>query len=313
MRREPAEGIAVPPQLGRNLRHSCRGGRQSRIGIIFELSGDNQTMLLKRKFIERDESLRMPAGTSGKTKKRKIKYAPVTLSEQKGVRFLHFGTEWIQGAMRLRKPNWLELEYSRKMMAWLLFNRNPHTICQLGLGAGSLTKFCYHQFPDAVTVAVELNPDVISVCKSMFALPEEDERLQVLEMDAMDFVNDKNNFGVFDIMHCDLYDATAKGPVLDTPEFYAACRQCLVSDGMMTVNLFGDHPSFERNLSAMRGIFDEVVCLSPTAEGNVIALAFKKRPEPCDDELRIQAEMVKEKFGLPAKKWVKDIRKALVW
>ena len=100
-------------------------------------------MLLKRKSIERDESLRPPAGTTGKTKKRKIKYAPVTLSEQSGVRYLHFGTEWIQGAMRLRKPNGLELEYSRKMMSWLLFNRNPRVICQLGLGAGSLTKFCY--------------------------------------------------------------------------------------------------------------------------------------------------------------------------
>ncbi len=271
----------------------------------------DQTMLLKRKSIERDESLRPPAGTTGKTKKRKIKYAPVTLSEQSGVRYLHFGTEWIQGAMRLRKPNGLELEYSRKMMSWLLFNRNPRVICQLGLGAGSLTKFCYCQFPDALTVAVELNPEVISVCKSMFGLPEEDEHLQIFEMDAMDFVNDENNFGIFDVMHSDLYDATARGPVLDTPEFYAACRQCLVSDGMMTVNLFGDHPSFERNLSAMRKVFDAVACLSPTAEGNVIALAFKKRPEPDNDELRRRAEIVREKFGLPAKKWVKDIRKAL--
>lgn len=80
---------------------------------------------------------------------------------------------------------------------------------------------------------------------------------------------------------------------------------------MMTVNLFGDHPSFERNLSAMRKVFDAVACLSPTAEGNVIALAFKKRPEPDDDELGRRAEIVREKFGLPAKKWVKDIRKAL--
>ena len=39
--------------------------------------------------------------------------------------------------------------------------------------------------------------------------------------------------------------------------------------------------------------------------------AFKKRPEPDDDELGRRAEIVREKFGLPAKKWVKDIRKAL--
>lgn len=269
-------------------------------------------MLLKRKFIERDESLRPPAPveTSRKTKKREVEYAPVTLSERSGVRFLHFGTEWIQGAMRLKKPDWLELEYSRKMMSWLLFNQSPRIVCQLGLGAGSLTKFCYYRFPEAVTIAVELNPEVISVCKSMFALPDEDKRLQLVEADAMDFVTDENNVGVFDIMHCDLYDATARGPVLDTLEFYAACRQCLVSDGIMTVNLFGDHPSFERNLLAMRSVFDEIICLSPTAEGNVIALAFRKRPERLNyDELKSRAEMIKERFGLPAKKWAKDIKK----
>jgi hypothetical protein len=56
---------------------------------------------------------------------RKPKYAPVTLSEQDGVRYLHFGTEWVQGAMRIRKPNWPELEYAQQMMAWMLWLEQP--------------------------------------------------------------------------------------------------------------------------------------------------------------------------------------------
>ncbi len=268
-------------------------------------------MLLKRKSIEKEESLRLPTRPEKKTARRKIQYAPVTLSEYGGVRYLHFGTEWIQGAMRLRKPNWLELEYSRKMMSWLLFNTQPRSICQLGLGAGALTKFCYWQFPDCKTVAVELNPDVISVCRSMFALPDEDERLRIVEMDALDFVNDERNTATFDVLHSDLYDATARGPVLDTPEFYAACKRCLAQDGMMTVNLFGDHPSFARNISAMSAVFAKVICLSPTPEGNVIALAFKTMPDVDDDALRMRAAEIRDTTGLPAKKWLKDIRRAL--
>ena len=244
---------------------------------------------------------------SKKTRTRKIRYAPVTLSEQGGVRYLHFGTEWIQGAMRLRKPNWLELEYSRKMMAWLLFNLNPRSIAQLGLGAGSLTKFCYHEFPDSIVTAVELNPDVIAVAHSMFAVPEPDERLGILEMDAMNFVQDEHNFNHFDVLHVDLYDATAKGPVLDTPEFYAACKQCLVFNGMMTVNLFGDHPSYEKNIDAMKKTFAEVICLSPSKEGNVVALAFRKKPE-----LKTRAVQISEKYGLDAKKWLKDLKNSLM-
>jgi hypothetical protein len=34
---------------------------------------------------------------------RKPRFAPVTFSEESGVRFLHFGTEWVQGAMRLKQ------------------------------------------------------------------------------------------------------------------------------------------------------------------------------------------------------------------
>ena len=80
-------------------------------------------MLIKRKSIEKEESSR-PA--------RKPKYAPVTLSEQDGVRYLHFGTEWVQGAMRIRKPDWPELEYAQQMMAWMLWLDQPRQIAQLG-------------------------------------------------------------------------------------------------------------------------------------------------------------------------------------
>jgi spermidine synthase len=221
-------------------------------------------MLIKRKSIEQAESSRRPA--------RKPKFAPVTLSEQDGVRYLHFGTEWVQGAMRIRKPDWPELEYAQQMMAWMLFIEEPRAICQLGLGAATLTKFCYRQFPQARVTAVELNSSVIAICASMFKLPPDDERLQVLEMDALDFVEDPANHGAFDVLQCDLYDATARGPVLDTPEFYQACNECLAPGGMMTVNLFGDHPSFAKNIKAMRWAFEQVICLPEVHDGNVVAL-----------------------------------------
>ena len=46
--------------------------------------------------------------------------APATISEADGVRYLHLGTPWVQGAMRIRKPLALELEYIQRMMAWML-------------------------------------------------------------------------------------------------------------------------------------------------------------------------------------------------
>jgi spermidine synthase len=262
-------------------------------------------MLIKRKSIEQAESSRRPT--------RKPKFAPVTLSEQDGVRYLHFGTEWVQGAMRIRKPDWPELEYAQQMMAWMLFIDAPHDIAQLGLGAATLTKATYRQFPEATVTAVELNAAVIAICNAMFKLPEPDERLRVLEMDAMDFVLDEANYEAYDVIQCDLYDATARGPVLDTPEFYTACNACLRPGGIMTVNLFGDHPSFGKNIKAMRFAFDHVICLPEVHEGNVVALCFRTRPgadllDPA--RLAERAAQIVATTKLPAKSWVKGIQAA---
>jgi spermidine synthase len=259
-------------------------------------------MLIKRKSIELAESSRRPT--------RKPKFAPVTLSEQDGVRYLHFGTEWVQGAMRIRKPDWPELDYAQQMMAWMLFVEQPQTIAQLGLGAATLTKFCYRQFPEAQVTAVELNPSVIAICESMFKLPAQDERLRVLEMDAMDFVLDDANHGAWDVLQCDLYDATARGPVLDTPEFYQACNACLSDSGVMTVNLFGDHPSFAKNIKAMRFAFDHVICLPEVHDGNVVALCFKTMPDLDPARLAARAAAIVSSTKLPAKSWVKGIAAA---
>jgi spermidine synthase len=277
-------------------------------------------MLIKRKSIEAESNYRSgPRASSRKTlddnsvkPTRKPKFAPVTLSELDGVRYLHFGTEWVQGAMRLRKPDWLELEYAQQMMAWMLFNDAPTQVAQLGLGTGALTKFCYRQFPQAQVTAVDLNPSVIAICESMFKLPANDERLSVLEMDALEFVNDPANHDKFDALQIDLYDATARGPVLDSAEFYQACNACLKPNGIVTVNLFGDHPSYAKNIKAMRFAFDQVVCLPEVHDGNVVAIAFRTAPPAFDfDVLSARAEAIKNETKLPAKTWVKGLKIAL--
>jgi spermidine synthase len=142
----------------------------------------------------------------------------------------------------------------------------------------------------------------------MFKLPSDDEHLQVLEMDAMDFVTDADNHEAFDVLQCDLYDATARGPVLDTPEFYQACNACLLDTGVMTVNLFGDHPSFKKNIKAMRFAFDTVICLPEVHDGNVVALCFKNAPDLDPDRLAARAAQIVAATKLPAKSWVKGLQ-----
>lgn len=269
-------------------------------------------MLIKRKSIEAESNYRSGPSAGKKENPRKPKFAPVTLSEHDGVRYLHFGTEWVQGAMRLRKPDWLELEYAQQMMAWMLFHDQPNQVAQLGLGTGALTKFCYRQFPTTKVTAVDLNPAVIMVCESMFKLPPNDDRLNVIEMDAMDFVLDLSNHNQFQALQVDLYDATARGPVLDTAEFYQGCANCLSADGVLTVNLFGDHPSFAKNIKALRYVFGSVFCLPEVHNGNVVAIAFKPRLKLDFPILYERADAIAKNTKLPARSWVDGLIKTTI-
>lgn len=235
-------------------------------------------------------------------------HPPATITEFQGVRSLHLGTSWVQGAMRIAKPDQIELEYVQMMMMWLLFNPQPRHVVQLGLGSAALTKFCYRRLPDTRVSAIELNPNVIAMCEAQFALPPNDERLQVREMNAMDFVLDTANHGKVDILQVDLYDEEARGPVLDTPEFYQACYDCLSEDGMMTTNVFGDFSNYDKNLQAMEQVFDAVVWLPEVHDANIIVIAFKRAPVLDFSVLYERAGAIKKAYNLPAKSWVNGLK-----
>lgn len=235
-------------------------------------------------------------------------HPPATITEFDGVRSLHLGTSWEQGAMRLARPDAIELTYVQMMMAWLLFLDAPKHIVQLGLGSAALTKFCYRRFPDARVTAAELNPNVIAICRALFELPPNDERLDVREMNALDFVLDRDNHGKVDVLQVDLYDEEARGPVLDTPEFYQGCFDCLAPNGIMTTNVFGDFSSYDKNLDAMREVFDAVVWLPEVHDANIVVIAFKDAPQIDFSVLYERAGDIKRRYNLPAKDWVNGLK-----
>jgi len=235
-------------------------------------------------------------------------HPPATITEFQGVRSLHLGTSWVQGAMRIAKPDNIELEYIQMMMMWLLFNDNPKHVVQLGLGSAALTKFCYRRLPGARVTAVELNPNVIAMCQAQFALPSNDERLNVMEMNAMDFVLDPANRDTVDILQVDLYDEEARGPVLDSPEFYQGCADVLREGGIMTTNVFGDFSNYDKNLQAMEMVFDAVVWLPEVHDANIVVLAFKRSPVLDFSVLYERAGAIKKSLNLPAKSWVNGLK-----
>lgn len=236
-----------------------------------------------------------------------------TISESDGVRYLHLGTPWVQGAMHIDRPRTIVLEYVQRMMAWMLWRpleavAEGHAV-QLGLGAAAITRFT-HQVLRMRTTAVELNPAVIGACRLWFRLPADDARLRVVQADAGDWARRTAAPQSADVVCVDLYDEQAAAPALDDDAFYAACRALLAPGGVMTVNLFGRDSSFERSMAALACAFgaDQLWSLAPTREGNTIAVATHAVVVPDRDTLAARADNIEARYGLPARKWLRLVR-----
>ncbi len=225
---------------------------------------------------------------------------PIDISESAGVRYLHFGSEWVQGAMRIRKPFALELAYTREMMAGLLLREAPwpRNALLIGLGAGSLTKFIHRHCPATRIDVVEIEPRVVAAAQQFFALPDEDQRLHIHISDGAEYVLtcDKH----YDAILVDGFDEDARAGALDTVAFYLAARSRLSDNGLMAVNLFGRSRGFKASLERIQNAFEGRSIAFPSCDsGNVIAFAAEGEAIRLSlTEMRERAQQLKQDTGL---------------
>jgi spermidine synthase len=233
----------------------------------------------------------------------------INISEEAGVRFLHFSSEWIQGAMRIARPWNLELEYTREMMASLLLREGggiaaghppayPLRVLLIGLGAASLTKFLYRNHPLAHLTVVEIEPNVVAAAQQYFKLPEDPKRINLVIGDGMEYV--ANNDKKFDLILVDGYDEDASSGALDTLLFYQWCRARLSNAGILSVNLLTSNGRLDASISRIAEAFDNRVLGFPSCEsGNAIALAAAGDPIDISlDDMKESALALKEATGL---------------
>jgi spermidine synthase len=225
----------------------------------------------------------------------------IDISEEAGVRYLHFGSTWVQGAMRIARPWHLELDYTKEMMASLLMRDDsnfPRKVLLIGLGAASLTKFIYRNFPLAKLTVVEIESRVVAAARQFFKLPDDPLRLNIVIADGAQFIaeNDKT----YDLILVDGFDEDARPGELDTLPFYQMCRARLNENGILAVNLLGRSRGYTASLEKLRDAFDTRALAFPSCDsGNVIALAATGAAIRIGlDDLKEQAEALKANTGL---------------
>lgn len=223
----------------------------------------------------------------------------INISEQHGVRYLHFGTPWVQGAMRISRPYALELEYTRDLVVPLLLRDGdwPRSVLQIGLGAASVTKYLYRFRPRARLVVVEISPEVEAVARQYFRLPD-DERVRIEIADGHEFVG--RSRARFDFIVLDGFDENGRAGMLDTTPFYMLCRERLTQRGLLAVNLLTRTRGVGASVNRLRTAFeDRVIAIPPSDAGNTVAIAAAgEAVEESFAEMRKAARALKAETGL---------------
>lgn len=238
---------------------------------------------------------------------------PIEISEQAGVRCLHFGSDWIQGAMRIRRPFALELAYTREMMACLLLRPDqgwPRRALLIGLGAGSLAKFIHRHLPETRITAVEIDPRIAPMAQQYFHLPVDPQRLKIVIADGADYVDRAK--GTFDLILVDGFGSDARPGRLDTAEFYASCRRLLSPSGLWVCNLLGRSRGFAASIERIDKAFAGRSMVFPSCDsGN--AVAFAVAGEALDvglEEMRLRAVELKRSTGLDLRPTISRLQQA---
>lgn len=222
------------------------------------------------------------------------------------MRTLHVGGEAIQSAMRLDDPHALALDYTRCMMAFLLFHAEPREALMIGLGGASLPKFFHKYLKKTRVRVVELDPRIVVAARTHFALPPDDERLVVEIGDGAQALYPE----CCDLLVVDAYHDEMHVPELATPEFYDAAFLAVREPGALVVNFMDDDPKFDEYLQRLERAFGGAVLAMPALyDPNILVFALRGAPPSVEwTTLRQRGEKLEARYELPFARYVSKLR-----
>ena len=257
-------------------------------------------------------TVRLPAppdGSSIEAVRRRLmqgELAQPYILETSSHRCLYFPQGNLQSVMSLDEPDALVAAYTRKMMAFLLFHPAPQRITMVGLGGGSLAKFCYRNLHRAQITVVEIDPRVIAL-RDEFCIPADDERFRIVCEDGARYISQRMD--PIDVLLVDAFDPIGVAPTLAASDFYAQAAKHLSPRGVLVMNFSGVRARYFIHLERIRAAFGGSTLLVPViADDNLLLFAFRRRiPLPTTARYESRAQRLQSRLALEFPRYLRRI------
>ncbi len=235
---------------------------------------------------------------------------PIQVIDRGEQRELRFGNHITQSARSLTAPDVLVLDYTRAMMAGLLFVPKPGDVLHFGLGGGSLPSYLHRHLPEVRQWVVELNPGVVEVAYRYFDLPIS-PRLQVITQDGAEYL--RQDLRRYALIFLDAFHANGAAPHMHTGTAFRLLRERLEPGGWLVVNAWGsDHEKLVLVREALQATFPVLHSLSVRADSNVIFIAGAQPRQPTLSQLKRRVSWLSGQFPLDFAALLERLRPAVL-
>ncbi len=228
-------------------------------------------------------------------------------------RSLHFGSDWVQGRMRVSDPAQLILEYTQEMCAALLFVPPPRHVWVGGLGVGALPRFALTHWQETLATLhiCETRADVIALTATLFPLPRSIRRGRPIRIEQADAAASLAQAApsTYDWLWVDCYDHAGRVGRTESEAFFRSAHRALAAGGVLVSNLWSNVPRYPKTLAALDRVFDGNVLLLPSrATENVVAIASKLLLADLGSRaMAVRARALGAQYGLPFEAWRKRL------
>jgi spermidine synthase len=224
------------------------------------------------------------------------------------------GKEGLQSSIDLKRPDKLQVAYSRVLFASLLFRCPQNRVLIIGLGGGGMVRFIEQRLPETEVDAVEIDPAVVRIAAEFFET-EASAKIAIHTEDA--FVYFEKQRPSYDAIYLDAFlrpsvdrETDSKTARLKTVEFLHTVRDQLSLDGVLACNLISHRSTTAGDLAALHEVFASVREFPVAGTGNLVVIATRTEIPESKAELISRAGILEKMLpiGLPFSEYAKTMR-----